>query len=180
MRCEKQTGHNVCSVHTNKRGEFSHARSTLEADELRVSMTSFYTPQSGGLAKRCHRIILLLASTCRQQAKLSMRYLEFAIKHVVDCKNFVSNSITNQVPFETIFGRAPSDIKHLKAFGCRMLSRLVAKMIDTFAPRCIEGVRLFHKGGGVYRLLFDSGTVCTKHVWAFIKRFLRQKQIGDG
>lgn len=175
---KKQPGHTIRLLHSDGGGEFSRTRSTLESDEVKVTRTTPYTPQSNWLAERYRGIILSLASLCLHQAKLPMRYWEFALKHVADCQNFVPNSVTEQVPFETVFARAPSDISHLKPYGCRVLFRPAAKTLDTFAPHLIEGLCLFHEGGGVYRVLSDSGTVWTKHVRAFEKYFPGTSRLG--
>lgn len=54
----------------------------------------------------------------------------------------------------------------------------MAKRLSTFAPRLVEDVCLFHEGGGVYRVLSNSGTHHTKHVRAFEKDFPGTGRLG--
>ena len=120
---------------------------------VQVHLTTPYTAASNGLAERSHSVILSLARTCLSQANLPFKYWNYAVKHVVDCKNSVPHSTTKQVPHEVMFGNKSSNLVHLKPFGCRMNYQPNKARLPTFEKRAHLGLCLYHEGGGVYQVL---------------------------
>lgn len=161
---EKQSGYVVTAVHTDGGSEFKRALFFLTAEGVDVSISTAYTPNSNGLVERSHGIILSNVRSCMEQAKLPAKYWHWAIRHVTACRNFIPHHRTGAVPYSTVFGRTYPDLHHLRVFGCRVLYRPPVKKLTTFGSRLREGILLLHEGGGVYRVLTDTGTVRTKHV----------------
>lgn len=163
-RFEKQTGHTVTGVHTDGGTEFRRALDQLDTDGVDVSTTTPYTPESNGLAERTHAVITSLARACIKQSKLPMGLWHHAVRHVTDARNAVKHSTTKKLPFESAFGHSPPYVKHMRPFGCRALYRPSGQKLPVFGSRVRNGLLLRHEGGGIYRILTDSGTVRTKHV----------------
>lgn len=177
-RFEKQSDPTAQSLYTDGGSAFHRARTTVEPDGVEVTVTTPYTPQSNGLPERYNVIMFSLARTCLKRAKLPIRYLDLAIRHVADCKIFVAHLVTKKASIDTVFGRVPSDIYHLEPFGGRMLFQPVAKGLSTLAQGFVEGVRLFHEGAGVDRVQYDSGMHRRNNVWAFEKYFPGTRHLG--
>lgn len=52
----------------------------------------------------------------------------------------------------------------MQPFGCHALYRASTNKLAVIGSRVHSGLLLRHKGGGVYRILTNAGTVRTKHV----------------
>lgn len=74
---------------TSSGTKFRRALDFLHAHGVKVTKTSVYAPPLSGLFERGHGIILSLARTVLQQAKLPLGYWNYAIRQFVNCKNFV-------------------------------------------------------------------------------------------
>ena len=168
---EKQTGQVVKKIHTDGGTEFRRALLYLEDSGVQVSITTPYTPESNGLVERAHQTIVANARTCLQQAKLPEMYWDYAVRHVVDCRNAIPNDRTSLTSHKVLFGTAAPYLSHLRPFGFRMLYRPVVPKLRTFSPRAEEGLCLYHEGGGVYNILDGELIVRTKHAEAIEKSF---------
>lgn len=168
---EKQSGRVVKKVHTDGGTEFLRSLSELERQGVDISTTVPYTPESNGLAERTHQTVVANARTCLHQAKLPLKFWNFAVSHVVDCRNYIRHDTTKKIPFEVVFGRRPRNVSHLRPFGCRMTFRPSVKKLDAFEPRAQNGICLYHQGGGVYDVFDGRYVVRTKHVLAREREF---------
>lgn len=167
---EKQTGHPVRKIHTDGGTEFRRALDRLDADGVQISVTTAHTPESNGLAERAHQTILSLARSCLYESKLPEKYWSYAIRHVADCRNFVSGK-KGMSPYGVLFGNPPPGLGHLRPFGCHMVCRPSGNKIGTFATRAIDGLCLCHEAGGVYQVLTGDRILRTKHVKALERSF---------
>lgn len=87
---EKQTGRVVKRMHMDGGSEFFRARDYLEDHGCDVSTSTPYTPESNSLVERMNQtVVTTLACRCLQNAKMPQTYLQYAVRHVVDCRNYV-------------------------------------------------------------------------------------------
>lgn len=168
---EKQSGHTVRRIHADGGTEFTKAIDHLRDDGLNISITAPYTPESNGLAERTHQTVLSLARTCLQESKIPEKYWSYAVRHVVDCRNFVRHQGADKSPFEILFGRPSTDLTHIRPFGCHMVCRPPGKKLGTFSPRAVDGLCLYHESGGLYQVLTAEVVVRSKHVRAMEMQF---------
>ena len=150
---ERQTGRLVRTLHTDGGTEFSRAASDLREMGVEVHTTTPYTAPSNCLAERSHGVIVALARKFLSQANLPFKYWNYAVRHVVDCKNAVPHSTTKKVPHEAMFERKPTNLVHVKTFGSRMHYQLNKAKLPTFQERAQIVLCLLHEGGGVYHVL---------------------------
>lgn len=175
---ERQTGHQVRTLHANGGTEFNPVIADLKDNGVEIHTTTPYTAASNGLAERSYRVILELASTCLSQAKLPFKFWNYAVRHVDDCKNSVPHSMTKKVPSEVIFQKKPSNLTHIKPFGCRMHYQPKEPRQPTFQERARIGLNFYHGGGGVFHVLTREGVLRTKHMRAEENKFSGLMQFG--
>lgn len=164
IRFEKQTGHTVKQIHGDNGTEFMRAFDSLRKKGVVVTTSAAYTPESNGLVERTHSVLLGSMRSCLIQSKLPNSYWNYVIRHVTDCRNFVPHSGTKKIPFEVVFGKPSTDVRHIRPFGCRVEFRPPVKKLRTFESRTDTGIHLFHEGGGIYHIETKNGIVRTKHV----------------
>lgn len=149
---------------------FDRALDQLEGEGLEIPVTTAHTPESNGLAERAHQTLIALARTCLQESRLPVQYWSYAVQHVANCTDMVPGK-KGKAPYEVLFGRPSPSIRQIRLFGCHMLCRPSGKKIDTFKPRAINGLNLYHEGGGVYRVLTVDNIRRTKHRKALEDKF---------
>eukprot|EP00737_Agarophyton_chilense_P001911 gb/GEZJ01002164.1/.p2 GENE.gb/GEZJ01002164.1/~~gb/GEZJ01002164.1/.p2 ORF type:complete len:184 (+),score=20.11 gb/GEZJ01002164.1/:269-820(+) len=94
-----------------------------------------------------------------------MLYWPEALKHAVSCKNAITLSSTNDVPFKELFKSDPNYVKHLRPFGCKALGMVGnPKARRKLEPRLHSGVNLGHLRGGLYQFLLNNLRFKTEHV----------------
>lgn len=81
------------------------------------------------------------------------------------------HSKTKSVPFESLFGYAPPDVRRLRPFGYRVLYRPTVNKMPPFGERLHEGLLLCHNGGGIYHVLAEGRGTCTKHMHILAEEF---------
>uniref|UniRef100_A0A2N9H8F5 Integrase catalytic domain-containing protein n=1 Tax=Fagus sylvatica TaxID=28930 RepID=A0A2N9H8F5_FAGSY len=77
-----------------------------------------HTPQQNGLVERKHRHVIESALTLLSNAGLSITHWSYAVSTTVHLINRLPiPKLSHQTPWEMLFHK-PSDITHLKTFGC--------------------------------------------------------------
>lgn len=76
----------------------------------------------------------------------------------------VPHSATKKTPFDLVFGKLSTKLRHTWPLVCRVEFRPPVKNIGTFDSPAESGINLFYKGGGAYQIDAESGAVRTKHL----------------
>ena len=91
---EKQSNPPVLSLHTNGGTEFFEVQKDLKKESTDITYTTAYTPQSNGLAERCHGVVLAQSRAILGQSKLPIRFWNYAVLHAVKCKTVSYTHLT--------------------------------------------------------------------------------------
>lgn len=168
---ERHSGRPICSLHTDGGTEFFYVQPDLKKEGTDIHCITAYTPQSNGLAERCHGIILCHTRAILRQSKLPIRFWNYAILHAVKCKNLLPHSTTGKIRFEVVHGHHSTQLQYIRPFGCRMLYHPITDRLPTFESKLYEGICIGHDGGEVYIVLTVDGIIRTKHVKPFEQQF---------
>lgn len=161
---ERQSNHTVRSFHSDGGTEFHKARTEFGIEGIAFTTSTPYTPASNVLVGRTQGVILSSAGSCLVQAEIPLTFWWHALQHVVQFKNAVPYTSTEKSPYVSLFKHVPLFVKYLRRFGCRVLVSPVRKSSPKFDYLLLNGTKLGHVGGGLYKVLNGGRIFTTKHV----------------
>lgn len=82
---------------------------------------------------------------CLEHAHLSLSYWNYALSHVIFCRNLSIHNSTGQIPFSHLIQELPHDVINFRPFGCRVLVEIDHNNRKKIQPRLVEGINLGHK-----------------------------------
>ena len=144
-KIEKQSGRIIKRVHADNGTEFTRAFDYVDSQGVETTTSTAYTPESNGLAERMNGILTSMIRSCILQSKLPQSYWNFALRHVIDCKNAVPHSKTKKAPYEVLFGKRNGNVRHFRTFGCKVSFKPTSRRSKTFAPIMEDGLNLYHE-----------------------------------
>lgn len=95
---------------------------------------------------------------------LPLRYWNYAVQLVPDCRQFVSFNAEKKSSHEIIFAEPSSEHRRIRPFGWQVAYRPLDQRRKTFSTRARYGICRFHGGGRSYDVLTMDKNVKTKYV----------------
>lgn len=87
IKCfERQAGYLSQEVNADGGGELKPAIKWLEGQDVKLTLSTPYTPQLNGVAERSHGVVLSLARACLLQIKLALIYSSPTVMHKANCR----------------------------------------------------------------------------------------------
>ncbi|CAI7883064.1 unnamed protein product [Closterium sp. NIES-53] len=163
---ERESGKWVKAIRSDRGGEFLGAefRSWLKRHGIKQQLTTAYTPQSNGVAKRANPTIIEGGRTILVDSILPLRFWPLAIRHATVIKNRVLTHVGGQhwVPMEKWSGKKPL-VDMLRVFGCMGLVHVPKEKRDKLQAAAVWAVHLGLAWGSKGWLMWDpkSNTIFT-------------------
>jgi transposase InsO family protein len=119
-RVEKESGAYICSVRTDRGGEFTSQEFThfCEIHGIHRQLTAAYTPQQNGVAERKNRTIMNMVRSMLFAKSIPSNFWAEAANWCVHVLNRCPTlAVKNRTPEEAWSGLKPS-VDHFRIFGC--------------------------------------------------------------
>ncbi|KAL4575763.1 hypothetical protein LXL04_011848 [Taraxacum kok-saghyz] len=139
---ERQSGHQIKTLISDGGGEYTsnHFLDYLKENGIHYQMTTRYTPQQDGVAKRANRTIIEKARSMLRNKNLDNTYWGEAVACACYLINRTSTkSLDNKTLQEAWSGYKPT-VKHLRVFGCIAYSHIPEQRmskLDDKSEKCI-------------------------------------------
>nr|KYP46330.1 Retrovirus-related Pol polyprotein from transposon TNT 1-94 [Cajanus cajan] len=137
---EKQSDYKIKALRTDRGQEYLACEDFFDHHGIQHQMTTRYTPQQNGVAKRKNRTIMDMVR-CMLKAKQMPRefWAEAVSTAVYILYRCPTKSVCDKTPEEAWSGRKPS-IRHLRIFGCIAYAHVpdqLRKKLDDKGEKCI-------------------------------------------
>ncbi|RZB46408.1 Retrovirus-related Pol polyprotein from transposon TNT 1-94, partial [Glycine soja] len=123
---EKQSGHSLKILRTDRRGEFNgHIFINFCNDHgIKKELTVHHTPQQNGIAERKNITIVEMAQSMLQHKNLPKNlWAEVVSTTIYILNRSPTKVVLNMTPYEAWFNRKPT-VDHFKVFGCVAYSHI--------------------------------------------------------
>lgn len=140
---ERQSGHKIKILHTDRGGEFiSHEfRDYCDRLGIKRQLSAPYSPQQNGAVERKNRTLLEMARSLMKCGGLTNKFWAETVATTVQLINISpTHALLHKTPYEAWQGIKPS-MKHLKVFGCIVYVLILAQKhqkLDEKSERCLS------------------------------------------
>ncbi|CAI5791960.1 Retrovirus-related Pol polyprotein from transposon TNT 1-94 [Podarcis lilfordi] len=119
-RVERQLGEKVCSIQTDRGGEFmaSSLRNWLRSQGIKHRLTNAATPQENGVAESRGGVLQTQMKALLADANLPVKYWAESIKTVNYIGNHLWSRVLDDIPYKILYNKSPS-LQHLRIFGTK-------------------------------------------------------------
>ncbi|CAI5799444.1 DDE-type integrase transposase recombinase [Podarcis lilfordi] len=117
-RVERQLGQKVCSIQTDRGGEFmaSSLRNWLRSQGIKHRLTNVTTPQENGVAECRGGVLQTQMKALLADANLPIKYWAESIKTANYIGNRLWSRVLDDIPYKILYNKSPS-LQHLRIFG---------------------------------------------------------------